>query len=205
MARLKSSSEVFRVAMQATLDQTRKVLIATARREHERVMTTDPKPSSSYRIVDGVRDAPLEGVRADGVVVYRFPRIEEVVRFAMETLFDLSPVDKDLYRRSHAIFLNGREVANLADYKPGDDVAITNTVPYSRKIEVGSMKMRVPATDQVFQRARRKVMARWGNVAEVQFTYRGIAGSGRSGAKPGRETRGGSREPRFPVLLIRER
>lgn len=222
MARIQSTAEQFRIAMQGTLEQTRQVLIDTARREHEKVLAADPKPSSHYRIIDGARDAPLEGVKGDGIAIFRYPRLEHVVQFAMETLFDLSPVDSGEYRAGHTIFLNGREVGNLAEYKPGDDIAITNYVPYSRKIEVGTMKMRVPGTDRVYQQARRKIMARWGNVAEVQFTFRGIVGGRqvnamnkpialkRRGAK-GRYVSSGQgqahnqRELRFPVLLIKER
>jgi len=220
MARLQSTSQQFRVAMQATEAQVRAAIVRTARAEHERVMSTDPRPGSYYQIVDGVRDAPLEAVKA--IAIFRYPRLDQVAAFALETLFDLSPVDDDLYRRSHTLFLNGREVADLADYAAGDDVTITNYVPYARKIEVGAMTMRVAGTDRVYQQARRKVMARWGNVANIRFTFRAIiagaqvnaaqfpANLKRRGAKGRFAASGGVQAHnqanlRFPVLEISER
>lgn len=201
MSRFQPVSQQFRVAIQATLEQTRQALISTARREHEKIMATEPRPSSHYRIIDGVRDAPLEGIRGDGIAIFRYPRIEQVVQFAMEVLFDLSPVDSGDYRRAHTIFVNGREVANLARYKQGDDIAITNYLPYARKIEVGKLQMRIPGTDRVYQQARRKVMERWGNVAEVQFTFRGIV----AGYQVNQAKAHNRSNLRFPVLLIKER
>jgi hypothetical protein len=92
----------------------------------------------------------------------------------MQTLFDLSPVLSGEYRNGHRIFLNGFAADNLKNWKPGDDVSITNTLPYARKIEMGSMTMRVPGTDQVYAQALKIVRARYGNVADVSFTFRGV-------------------------------
>lgn len=223
MARQRSISEQIRVAKQATKEATQRVFVETARREHARVMGTDPKPAVFAQFVDGVAGAPLENVRPNGVIVFRYPRLQMVAQFAMETLFDLSPVLSGAYRLGHRLFLNGKEVSNLAAYKSGDDVAITNYLPYARKIEVGKMKMRVSGSDRVYQQARRKVMARFGNVAAIQFTYRGIVGGTQinaerlpSALKRSRDKRGrflpsaggasahNRRDLRFPVLLIKE-
>jgi len=210
MARQRSISEQIRVAKQATKEATQRVFVETARREHARVMGTDPKPAVFSQFVDGVAGAPLENVRPNGVIVFRYPRLQMVAQFAMETLFDLSPVLSGAYRLGHRLFLNGKEVSNLAAYKSGDDVAITNYLPYARKIEVGKMKMRVSGSDRVYQQARRKVMARFGNVASVDFTFRGLigraSGSGtlvNPAAAKGRSHN--KRDIRYPVLIIRER
>ncbi|MER8615969.1 hypothetical protein NKG99_03810 [Mesorhizobium sp. M1409] len=176
MARLQPGSLTFAIAAQATIEATQKMVVAVAKREHAAVMNTAPMPSSFIRIVDGQQGTPEEAVKPFGVIVYTYPRLEEVVRFAMQTLFDLSPVLSGEYRNSHTLFVNGAAAANLDGYIPGADLAITNYVPYSRKIEVGSMKMRVPGTEEVYQQARRVIMARFGNIAKVQFTYRGIVG-----------------------------
>ncbi|MGX9145938.1 hypothetical protein [Mesorhizobium sp. 128a] len=176
MARLQPGSLTFAIAAQQTVAATQKMVVAVAKREHAVVMNTAPHPSSFIRIVDGQQGAPEEAVKPFGVIVYQYPHLEEVIRFAMQTLYDLSPVLSGEYRGAHSLFINGAEAANLDGYRPGADVAITNYVPYSRKIEVGSMTMRVPGTDEVYQRARRVVMARFGNIAKIQFTYRGIVG-----------------------------
>lgn len=176
MARVQPGSLTFAIAAQQTIAATQKMVVAVAKREHAVVMNTAPQPSSFIRIVDGQQGAREEAVKPFGVIVYTYPRLEGVIRFAMQTLFDLSPVLSGEYRNSHTLFINGAQAADLSSYRPGADVAITNYVPYSRKIEVGSMAMRVPGTDEVYQRARRVVMARFGNLAKIQFTYRGIVG-----------------------------
>lgn len=231
MARIASTGQTFRIAAQKTMEATHRILVATAKREHAKVMAADPRPASFTRIVDGRQGAREEEVRPDGIIVYRYPRLEQVAQFAMEMLFDLSPVLSGAYRTAHTLFLNGQPAANLEGWKPGDEVSISNPLPYSRKIEIGSMKMRVPGTDMVYQQARRKVMARYGNLATIDFTYRAIIGgrgvnqalAASSGQPWWLGNGGGPRAAtgefektlgstahnraniRFPVLIIRER
>lgn len=229
MPRQQSLAQFFQVAKQKTLEATHKVLVETAKREHARVMNTDPRPTSFQTIVDGVPGAAFESARPDGVIVVRYPRIEAIVQFAMETLFDLSPVLSGEYRNSHTIFVNQAGAANLKDWRPGQEVAITNPVPYARVIEIGKMKMKVPGTDRVYQQARRKVMARFGNQFDVQFTYRALVdsvvvnqdaafsrGRWRAGGIGKREATGAiekrlakgahnKSDVRFPCLIITER
>lgn len=178
MARTVPVAEAFRVAAQKTIEATHKLLVETAKQKHAEIMNRDPRPASFTRYVDGREGAAEESVRAGGVIVYRYPRLEAVAQFAMEALFDLSPVLSGAYRTSHMLFLNASPVANLQDLRPGDEISIANPLPYARKIEVGAMTMRVPGSDLVYQQARRKVMSRWGNVAKVDFTYRAIIGGG---------------------------
>ncbi|TPL40693.1 hypothetical protein [Mesorhizobium sp. B2-4-6] len=175
MARLRPGSVTFEIVMQQTLAATQRVVVETAKREHAVVMHTDPRPSSYQRWVDGQQGVPEEAVKPTGVIVYRYPRLEEVIAFALQTLADLSPELTGAYKAAHTLFLNGAPAA-LSAYQPGDDVAITNPEPYSRKIEVGSMKMKAPGTSMVYQHARRVVMARFGNIANIKFTYRGLVG-----------------------------
>ena len=95
-------AQLFRVAAKETAEETREEIIATARREHARVMQAEPRPSRFIRTVDGVRGASEEAVRADGRIEYVYPRLEEVVRFALETLFDYpglgTPTDSEAVR-----------------------------------------------------------------------------------------------------------
>ena len=176
MARLRSMAETFRVAMQETLAATHEALVSTAKREHARVMSAEPRPARFQRFVDGREGALEEAVKPTGIIVYRYPRIEAVVQFALETLFDLSPVLSGAYRNSHTLFVNQAPARNLKEWRPGMEVAITSTLPYSRKIEIGGMKMTVPGTDMVYQQARRKVMSRYGNQFKIDFTYRAVLG-----------------------------
>jgi hypothetical protein len=200
MARVESSSAMFRVAAQKTVEATQAVLVKVAKREHAKVMTTSPRPVSFKRFVDGRAGALEESVKPNGVIFYQYPRLDLVAQYAMEVLFQLSPVLTGRYRISHTLFLNGTAVKNLKDLKAGDEVTISNPQPYSRKIEVGAMQMRVPGTDHVYEQAKRKVQARYGNIAAVQFTFRGFVPGA---VLPGRA--GNKADLRYPVLILSER
>jgi hypothetical protein len=176
MARLVPASQLFSIVAHDTLAATKRALVATARREHDRVMTTDPKPSTFRQFVDGREGARIEDVKPTGIVEIFYPRIEEVVQFAMEVLFDRSPVDSGDYRNAHTIFVENSAARSLKDRLPGQEITIINPLPYSRKIEVGAMTMRVPGTDHVYQQARQIVAARWGNAANIKFTFRALVG-----------------------------
>lgn len=200
MARLQAISSQFRVARLSTAEATHRAIVSLAKREHGKVMTSDPRPGGFTRFVDGRKGAREEAVKPNGVIIYEYQRLDLVVQFAFEALFDKSPVLSGAYRTAHTLFLNGAPAANLAAWKAGDDVAISNYVPYARKIEAGKMKMRVPGTDHVYAQAAQVVNARYGNVAKVHFTYRGISGGGSVGGRKGNRS-----DVRFPALVISER
>jgi hypothetical protein len=168
--------EIFRIAAKGTVEEVRKTLIATAKREHARIMTTDPKPERFTRSVDGVVGAAEEKVKSGGVIRYHYQRLEQIIQFAMETLFDLSPVLSGEYRKSHMLFVNGVAAASLKDWDGSGEVVITNPLPYARKIEIGKMTMRVPGSDRVYQQAAQVVKRRYGNQVTVTFTFRAILG-----------------------------
>lgn len=219
----RSAVEIFRIAAKGTAEEVRKALIATAKREHARIMSTEPKPQRFSRTVDGIAGAREEQVKAGGIIRYRYHRLEQIVQFALETLFDLSPVLSGEYRNAHSLFVNGVAGTNLADWDGTGEVVITNPLPYSRKIEVGKMTMRVPGSDRVYQQAAQVVKRRYGNQASVEFTFRGIVGGSmpdplqdapllrRPRNARGRFTKTGSaraynnRDLRFPALVIRPR
>lgn len=109
-------------------------------------------------------------------IVYTFfPPMDDVATFALQTLRDLSPVGsgKDphagLYRDSHMLFLDGHNVPDVKGWKPGQQIAISNPVPYSRIIELGNGKMRAPL--HVYEQAVAVVAARYGNQANIRFDY----------------------------------
>ena len=132
----------------------------------------------------------------------------------MQVLFDKSPVGvtdtrpghPGLYRNSHQIYLNGVAVTNMKGWKIGDELAIANAVPYSRVIELGgysgqsNWKVRVPGTDHVYFQAEQIVKKRYGNLANIRFTYRGIGGLGLVGGREGNRS-----DNRYPALVITER
>ena len=194
----RGSVQMFRAAAQATIAETQQHLVALAKKQHAHVMQTEPRPERFSRRVDGVLGAPEEAVKADGMIVYTYPRLDEVVRFAMDTLFDLSPVLSGEYRMAHTLFVGGVQAASLQDWDGQSDIIITNTLPYSRKIEMSTMTMRVPGTDRVYEEAASVVARRFGNMAKVTFDWQGvIAGATASGLK------GNKSGNRYPAIRIR--
>lgn len=176
MARLRPVSEQFKIAREGTLEQIQKTIVRVAKTENARIMATDPRPSSFTRTVDGKVGALEEAVKPDGVIIYVYQRLDEVVAFALETLQKLSPVHSGRYRAGHIILVNGHSVEEMPSLKPSDDVAISNVVPYARKIEMGMMTMLVSGTDHVYQQAEQIVNARFGNLVKTRFTYRNLSG-----------------------------
>lgn len=196
-----ANQRLFVVAAQATREETQQALAALGKREHAKVMKDNPRPSRFIRTVDGVRGAREEQVRPDGTIIYVYPRLDEVVQAALDTLFDLSPVLSGAYRMNHRLFVNSVEARNLADWDGQGDIIISNSMPYSRKIELGKMIMRVPGSDHVYEQAEFTLQQRFGNQARIFFTYRGLMGGSVLTSRQG----GNKSEYRYPALEIRER
>lgn len=197
---MRNTVQNFRIAARETVEETRQALIATAKREHSRIMQADPRPARFTRTVDGRRGAKEEAVRADGRIVYDYGRLAEVVQAAMDLLFELSPVLSGEYRMGHTLFVNGIEARNLADWDGEGEVIISNPLPYARKIELGKMKMRVPGTDHVYEQAEWLMLQRFGNQARIKFTYRGLSGGSVLTGKAHGES-----QYRYPALNIEAR
>lgn len=109
------------------------------------------------------------------VITFRFFSMDPIAQFALQTLRDLSPVGSagdphpGLYRASHILFLNGHDVPDAKDWKPGDQLEISNPEPYARKIEVGEMKISVDS--HVYERAAQLVRQKYGNIVKVEFKF----------------------------------
>lgn len=192
----KGMTQIFRVAAAATVEETRRILIETAKREHGAIMKAAPQPKSFVRTVDGKVNAPESAVKADGRIEYHYHRMDEFVQAAMELLFDLSPVLSGEYRNNHQIFTGGVAVTNLSQWDGRSEIIITNTMPYARKIEIGKMKMRVAETDHVYQQAQFLLSRRFANQVRIRFTYHALAG----GVAASR-----SAQLRYPALEIEAR
>jgi hypothetical protein len=192
--------QIFVAAARQTAEETRQALAALARARHAEVMAENPKPQRFTRRVDGVIGAPEEAVKLGGVIVYNYQRLEEVVRVAMETLFELSPVLSGEYRLGHTIFVNGAAARNLVEWDGASEIMIANMLPYARKIEVGKMTMIVPGTDRVYEQAAQLLAKRFGNAARIYFDFRGIAqGAALKGKAANKHSM------RYPALIIRSR
>ena len=138
--------------------------------------------------VDGRRSEALDRVRPDGVIVAEFDLISDLLGFVSEQLWVHSPVRTGRYRKSHRIFADGALVGEVANNTralaaPGGrwtsgsidarEWVFVSVVPYARRIERGWSRQ---APDGVYQAVAALARRRFGNVAKVQFTYRGVTG-----------------------------
>lgn len=169
----------FALARQNALTQVNQRLVDFAKQANAAVMAFEPRPAGFVRTVDGSVGAPEEAVKPNGIIIYRYQRIETAVLVAMDVLQQLSPVQSGAYRDAHTIFLNGKALRDrLPTIGPDDRVVISNLQPYARKIEVGKMKMSVPGTDHVYQQAMQIVSTQFRGDIIVDFTYLGLVGLG---------------------------
>jgi hypothetical protein len=227
---IKGGVEQFDIAIKGSIEEVRKHLAAEARRLHAEIMQDPPKPLNFVRHVDGVLNAPEEAVRADGVIVYDYNRLDVIAKRARQILYDISPVGSGrdphpgLYRDNHRMFIDGHAVENLDGWQPGQEISITNTVIYSQVIEVGGKggkKFKIDGGGRVYQRAE-QILKRdpdVANAADIQFTYRAVFGvsqvdqskQGATGLQRGAKgrfvNRGGIRphnvsEVRWPTITI---
>ncbi|WP_456622146.1 MULTISPECIES: hypothetical protein [unclassified Bradyrhizobium] len=108
-------------------------------------------------------------------LIFRYLAMQDIVDFALETLRSRSPVGsgddlhRGLYRDSHLVFLNGQVVQDVRAFKRGDQINISNPVPYARKLEIGNARMQAPL--HVYEDTALIVANRYGNRAAVKFTF----------------------------------
>lgn len=99
--------------------------------------------------------------------------MDDVVQYALEVLRQKSPVGVDkhpgLYRDNHTVFIDGHVVPDASSWSPGQQVNISNPVPYARKIEVGKMKMSVPPG--IYEAATQIVADKYQRQVDVRFVF----------------------------------
>jgi hypothetical protein len=152
--------------------------------------------------VDGVPGAPLETVNPDGgTIIAEWELMVGVIEWIANALLERSPVISGAYRRGHTLFVDGDEVPIGEEIPLGDEYAFTNFVPYSRKIEIGKTKAGrafvIQVENKIYERTAKDARARFGNQAEIFFTYRGIVGGRQINQLTGPVTRSRNRKGRF--------
>jgi hypothetical protein len=138
--------------------------------------------------VDGRRSDALERVRPDGVIVAEFDLISHLLGFVSEQLWIHSPVRTGRYQKSHRIFADGGLVGEVGNNSralaaPGGrwtsgmvdarEWVFVSVAPYARRIERGWSRQ---APDGVYQAVAALARRRFGSLARVQFTHRGVSG-----------------------------
>lgn len=152
------------------------------------------------RAVNGRLDAPEEQVKAPGPIVYVFSYLEEITTYALEFARARSPKASGRYRNSWFALVNDRVWNGRSDIPADAQVIVTNDRPYSRKIEVGAMKMRVPP--HVVEDMRQAIQKRYPKVVTVSKQFTELAGAYRLRRNGGRRGRRRGDPITYPALVI---
>lgn len=140
-------------------------------------------------IVDRRRGAVVESVKPEGEIVFEFELLTAAVLGILDMLQKASPVLTGDYRRAHAVFADGFEVAPGALPAGAAEFVIISTSPYARPIERG-ISQAAPAG--VYQVVAVLAQRRYGNTARIRFSFRAAVG-------------GNARAYRAPAIIITAR
>lgn len=117
--------------------------------------------------INGREGAPIDSVIAPGPALFVFSYWQPIIKFALDYLEKRSPKKSGDYIKSHVVMVGSQVMRPDAEFAAGEEISIVATVPYSRKIEAGHMRMSVPSG--VFQDARKAVQSQFGRVIDVRF------------------------------------
>ncbi|TAI67580.1 hypothetical protein [Bradyrhizobium sp. Leo170] len=121
-----------------------------------------------YRYVNGVLGAAEEMVVPPGPILYVFQWWREIIEFALQSAVERSPEKSGRYKQSWFIMTPGGVIKSFDEIPINSTVILTNNQPYSRKIDVGHMRMSVPPG--IIEDVRKMVMARFGNFVTTKRT-----------------------------------
>ncbi|MEO3386003.1 hypothetical protein [Mesorhizobium sp. CAU 1741] len=150
--------------------------LADARESNRKALGTET-PYDQF--VDGRPGAPLDSVNPDrGLIVFEFELVGDVLRWILAALIERSPKRSGDYIAGHRLFADGREIALGGEMPVAEEYSFTNMVPYSRRLEIGKTQsgrdFLVSVPNRIYQRTAKDARARFGNVAKIGFTFRGI-------------------------------
>ena len=196
-------------------EQSSALLARVAAGERDRVLTEQAGRSGLaplYRqIVDGEDGAPLAAVKPDGVIVFAWQYLGEIVRDTYEALIKRSPRDSGAYIAGLVILVDGEEAGLEAIDINTREVRIVASVPYARRLEVGTRRgggsfvLQVPShiVEETAIVARRLA----GALAAISFTYADLSDAYTLRRSSGHRRRHGrlQADVRYPAILIRPR
>lgn len=156
-----------------------RALVARAKSERDRVIGGTPAPSSYQQFVDNVPDAPIEAVKYDGVIIFAWQYLREVVERCLEALMLSAPVLTGNYVKNISLLIDDDESkagSTLEDILPDTQkVTIVPTADYARRLEVGLRRDGSPFVIQVplhnVEMVARMVASKYKDLAEIHFTY----------------------------------
>jgi hypothetical protein len=190
----------------------RQALIATARSEEARVIR-EQRARAGYvptltRIVDGKRGAPYESVSENGLIILQWGYLREIAAVMMDRLRARSPQDQGDYKRGLKLFVGGSETDTVPPN--AQNLTAVATVPYARKLEVGTRKGGGPFVLQVqphiVQETAKLLAKDYKGVATIRFDYAEFEGLQYRRATRDSSTRRARRERdtalRYPAIKV---
>lgn len=120
--------------------------------------------------VDGAKSNRLESVSPAGTIVAEFDLGTDLVQWVWDEVQKHSPVLTGAFKRSQRLFADGVELDGPESIPDGvEEIVIVSVAPYARKIERGQSSQ-VP--NGVYEAVAAMAAARYGNQANIRFTYR---------------------------------
>jgi hypothetical protein len=173
-------------ARSATLAEFARQALADAEATNEAALSFDP-PFDTF--VDGSQGKSEDQVSPDGVIVYQFKLVNDIIEWVRVALEESSPIGSKrdphpgLYQRSHELYADG-SLVDGDEVPPASEYVFLNITPYARKIEQGESPQ---FPDGVYEGVAAVAASKFGNIAKIEFTYRGLISGvifGKSGPRP---------------------
>lgn len=153
----------------------KEAMVSTAIAARDRVLGGTPKPSGYRQIVDSVEGAQLTEVKPDGVIVFAWQYLGEIVLELYDWMVRYAPRESGRYQELITVFADRMRVSPDAIPPDTKRVNILSTADYARRLEVGrrrsgtSFVLQVPShnVEALANRASR----RFSDLARITFEY----------------------------------
>lgn len=155
------------------------LLLRTARAGHAKIMQEQTARSGIAPDFTAYANTPantnLESVRLPGPIVFRYRYLREVIATAMKALQDASPVDSGAYRKAHTLYIDGRPASTTSPIRVGQEVFISNPLPYARRLEIGKTEsgrdFLISVPNRIYERVAKSGLRQFRNTARITFGY----------------------------------
>jgi hypothetical protein len=149
--------------------------------------------------VDGRAGASEDAVRPDGEIVYVFDLLPDMFDWILDMLRQFAPVRSGRFRASFELYADGVLVDVEGEIPPAKEYVFVSSAVYAREIEGDAS--RSPESQQapngVFEAVAALAQQRFGNQANIRFSYRAPFDGQLLTGKPGDRA-----ETRTPAIVV---
>lgn len=195
-----------------TGDEARRAFANFSRSARDEVLAAKAARSGSppryTTAVNGRLGVSEDSVVLPGPIVYTFDAGSEIATYLLDFLQARAPKDTGDYAKGFFFIQDNRRFVWPTSIDGNKAFYITNDRPFSRKIEIGAMKMRVPP--HIFEDAVQAARRRFGNLAKFRVQFLELSGGyvlkgGRRSKRRGVNRRSRSKEGeamRYPAVFV---